>query len=170
MFARTDRLLLRPGWGEDAAALSSAIADAAIIARLPDMLWPSSVEAAEVWLAQERDPQALPELLVFSRTRGTPRLVGGIALRARGGEADLDYWIARPYWGLGFATEAGRAVMDIARNGLRLKSVASAHCRDNRASARVLEKLGFRPTGAIETRWHAVLRQGVECQVHQLAA
>ncbi|HEX8257817.1 MAG TPA: GNAT family N-acetyltransferase, partial [Allosphingosinicella sp.] len=40
MFARTDRLLLRPGWAEDAPALYAAIADEAIVRNLASAPWP----------------------------------------------------------------------------------------------------------------------------------
>ncbi|HEY0271414.1 MAG TPA: GNAT family N-acetyltransferase [Sphingomonas sp.] len=171
MFARTDRLLLRPGWREDAPALYSAIADEAIIDKLPGVPWPYSAEDAEAYLAQDRAPGALPELLIYARTHGAPRLVGGIALRDRGGDqAELDYWIARPCWGLGFATEAGQAVVDIARNGLRMKALSSGHFPDNPASGRVLAKLGFLPTGTSEKRWSAARGQDVDCLLYTHAA
>ena len=102
MFARTDRLLLRPGWREDAPALFDAIADAAIVDTLPDMPWPCRPADAEAYLIEDRPAGALPELLICARTFGKPRLVGGIALRdAGGGGAELDYWIARKFWGWG---------------------------------------------------------------------
>jgi RimJ/RimL family protein N-acetyltransferase len=172
MFARTERLLLRPGWGEDAQALLSAIADEAIIDKLPGTPWPYKAEDAEAFLLRDRAPDDLPELLIYARTRGAPRLVGGIALRERDGEdsAELDYWIARPCWGLGFATEAGRAVIGMAHEGLRLESLCSGHFPDNPASGRVLEKLGFRPTGEIEKRWSTVRGQEVDCIMYQHAA
>ena len=171
MFARTNRLLLRPGWREDAPALFSAIADAAIIDKLPGTPWPYSAADAEGWLAQDRDSGGLPDLLIFARTRGTPRLVGGVALRRRqGDEAELNYWIARSCWGLGFATEAGQAVVDMARDGLRLKVLSSGHFPDNPASGRVLKKLGFRPTGATEKRWSTARGQDVDCLLYTHAA
>ena len=40
MFARTTRLLLRPGWAEDAPALKGAIADEAIVRNLSTAPWP----------------------------------------------------------------------------------------------------------------------------------
>lgn len=171
MFARTERLLLRPGWGEDAPALLNAIADEAIVDKLPGTPWPYRPEDAEAFLARDRDPDALPELLIYVRTHGAPKLVGGIALREDGDDgAELDYWIARSCWGLGFATEAGHAVVDIARKGLRLKSLRSGHFPDNPASGRVLEKLGFVPTGEIEKRWSTVRNEPVDCVMYAHAA
>lgn len=171
MFARTDRLLLRPGWREDAPALFDAIADPAIIDKLPGTPWPYRAEDAEAYLIEDKPADALPELLIYARTFGRPRLVGGIALRQRAvGVAELDYWIARKYWGLGFATEAGRAMVDIARNALRLARVRSWHFTDNPASGRVLEKLGFLETGAIERRHSRVRSSDVDCVMYESAA
>jgi RimJ/RimL family protein N-acetyltransferase len=171
MFARTDRLLLRPGWREDAPALFHAIADEAIIDKLPGAPWPYRAEDAEAFLLRDREADALPDLLIYARTRGTPRLVGGIALHGDGrGGAELGYWIARKFWGLGFATEAGKAVMDMARNGLRLKSLKAGHFPDNPASGRVLEKLGFARTGEIGTCRSAVRGQDVDYVMYAHAA
>jgi RimJ/RimL family protein N-acetyltransferase len=94
------------------------------------------------------------------RTRGAPQLVGTAGLGRRpDGAVELGYWIARPYWGLGYATEAARAVLDIARDSLRLNTLVAGHFLDNPASGRVLEKVGFRPTGEIGQR-HSVGRGG----------
>ena len=171
MFARTDRLLLRPGWREDAPALFSAIADPAIIDTLPGTPWPYRAEDAEAYLIEDRPTHALPKLLIYARTSGRPRLVGGIALRdTLAGVAELDYWIARSCWGLGFATEAGRAMLDIARNALRLTRLRSGHFTDNAASGRVLDKLGFRATGAVERRYSRVRNEDVDCAIYEMAA
>jgi RimJ/RimL family protein N-acetyltransferase len=63
----------------------------------------------------------------------------------------MGYWIARPFWGRGLATEACRALIDIART-LALPSLEASHFIDNPASGRVLEKLGFEPLGIIAPR------------------
>ena len=55
----------------------------------------------------------------------------------------LGYWIVPSCWGLGFATEAGRAVIALARNSLRIERITGRHFIDNPGSGRVLEKLGF---------------------------
>jgi len=147
MFARTPRLILRPGWKEDAPALAAALDDYAVVEKLGQLRWPFGIAEAEALLAQ--DHGALPNFLIFARTHGAPRLVGGIGLSPAANDVELGYWIARPYWGLGFATEAGRAVTDIADHSLRLPSLVAGHFCDDPASARVLAKLGFEATGEV---------------------
>lgn len=151
MFARTDRLLLRPGWAEDAPALAQAIGDELIVRNLAVVPWPYSLRDAEAFLAAPRDP-LLPSLLIFERTDGAPLLVGSCGLgRRASGSVELGYWIARPHWGQGFATEAGRALLAIA-SALGLTRLEASHFLDNPASGRVLEKLGFRSSGLIAPR------------------
>jgi RimJ/RimL family protein N-acetyltransferase len=63
----------------------------------------------------------------------------------------MGYWIARAFWGRGFATEACEALIGIGR-ALRLRQLEASHFIDNPASARVLDKLGFESTGLIAPR------------------
>ena len=151
MFARTPRLLLRPGFPEDAPALAAAIADKAIVRNLAVVPWPYRMRDAEAFLACPRDP-ILPSLLIFERTDGAPQLVGGCGLSRRpSGAVELGYWIARPFWGRGYATEACRALVDIAAT-LGFASLEGSHFVDNPGSGRVLEKLGFQPIGIVAPR------------------
>ena len=151
MFARTPRLLLRPGFPEDAPALAAAIADEAIVRNLATAPWPYRMRDAEAFLAGPRDP-VLPSLLILERTAGAPQLVGSCGLGRRpSGAVELGYWIARSFWGRGFATEACAALVDIAR-ALGLAQLEGSHFIDNPGSARVLEKLGFTATGLIAPR------------------
>lgn len=157
MFARTQRLLLRPGWAEDAPALAAAIADETIVRNLATAPWPYRLRDAEAFLASPRDP-VLPTFLVFERTDGAPLLVGSCGLGRRpSGAVELGYWIAKAHWNRGFATEAARALIDIART-LGLTRLEGSHFLDNPASARVLEKLGFRPTGITAPRMSCARR------------
>ena len=152
MFARTDRLLLRPGWAEDAPALAQAIADEAIVRNLSTAPWPYGVAEAEAFLAAPRDP-VLPSFLITERTGSEPRIVGSCGLGRRpSGAVELGYWIARRHWNRGFATEAGHALIDIART-LKLAQLEASHFVDNPASGRVLEKLGFVATGLSAERY-----------------
>jgi RimJ/RimL family protein N-acetyltransferase len=154
MFARTPRLLLRPGWMEDAPALTAAVADEAIVRNLARAPWPYREEDARSFLASWADAQ-MPRFLMMQRTAAEPRLIGCIGIDpAEDGAPELGYWIARPYWGLGYATEAGRHMIELART-LGLPTLRSAHYADNPASGAVLRKLGFTPTGRTVQRYSA---------------
>ena len=77
----------------------------------------------------------------------TGELVGSIALRIDTGSpeasvADIGYWIGAPYWGKGYATEAGHAIIERARQ-LGVETIILKYFDGNDASRRVSEKLGF---------------------------
>lgn len=167
MFARTPRLLLRPGFPEDAPALAAAMSDKAIAHNLAVVPWPYTLRDAEAFLASPKDP-VLPSFLVFERTERAPRLVGSCGLGRRpSGAVEMGYWIARAFWCRGLATEACGALIDIAR-ALGLTSLEGSHFIDNPASARVLEKLGFEPLGLIAPRMSCARGEEVPARLMRL--
>ena len=168
MFTRTARLLLRPGWAEDAHALAGAIADERIVRNLATAPWPYQPGDAEAWLATERKASE-PALLIFRCMDSAPELIGAVGFgRKPGGGIEFGYWIARYHWGRGYATEAGRAVLAAARHSLRLKRLDAGHFLDNPASGRVLEKLGFRPVGKIVPYYSAGRGEAAPCRLFEL--
>lgn len=167
MFARTPRLLLRPGFPEDAPALARAMSDRAIARNLAVVPWPYTLRDAEAFLASPRDP-VLPSFLIFERTEGAPLLVGACGLGRRpSGTVEMGYWIARPFWGRGLATEACIALIDIART-LGFPSLEASHFVDNPASGRVLDKLGFEGRGIIAPRICCARGEEVPARLMQL--
>jgi RimJ/RimL family protein N-acetyltransferase len=167
MFARTPRLLLRPGFPEDAPALAMAIADRAIARNLAVVPWPYTLRDAEAYLASPRDP-VLPSLLIFERTGAEPQLVGSCGLGRRpSGAVEMGYWIARGHWGRGIATEACKALIDIALT-LGLAQLEGSHFLDNPASGRVLEKLGFEPVGIVAPRMSCARGEEVPARLMRL--
>ena len=167
MFARTPRLLLRPGFPEDATALAAAMADKAIARNLAVVPWPYTLRDAEAFLASPRDP-VLPSMLIYERTDGAPQLIGSCGLGRRpSGAVEMGYWIARAHWGRGFATEACEALIGIAR-ALGLANLEGSHFIDNPASARVLEKLGFEPLGLIAPRLSCARGEEVPARLMRL--
>lgn len=149
MFHCTERLLLRPAWPEDWQAIHSGIADEGVVRNLARAPWPYMPDDARSFVEQ---PVAsmFPRFLV-TRARDAA-LVGCIGIDPHQGHTELGYWIARPHWGQGYATEAGRGVLEIARTLGHLRVVAS-HFLDNPASGKVLAKLGFAPTGKVVKRF-----------------
>lgn len=167
MFARTPRLLLRPGFPEDAPALARAMSDRAIARNLAVVPWPYTLRDAEAYLASPRDP-VLPSFLIFERTDGAPLLVGACGLGRRpSGAVEMGYWIARPFWGRGLATEACVALIEIAGT-LGLPSLEASHFIDNPASGRVLDKLGFEGRGVVAPRMSCARGEEVPARLMQL--
>ncbi|MCJ8191565.1 GNAT family N-acetyltransferase [Sphingomicrobium aestuariivivum] len=144
MFAVTKNLLLRPGWSCDAPALAKAIGTKRIVANLASAPWPYGLEQAEQFLAR-MDDMPLPTFLIT--LRNSAEVIGACGFGyAPSGEIELGYWIAEGHWGHGYATEAAAAILDIAKT-LGWSRIEAGHYLDNPASGRVLEKLGFTPTG-----------------------
>jgi [ribosomal protein S5]-alanine N-acetyltransferase len=73
-------------------------------------------------------------------------------------EGALGFYLARAYWGMGLATEAGRALVDFGFNELHLSRIVTTVQVGNDASVRVLRKLGFvllsTETGAVRSFYH----------------
>lgn len=144
MFLRTERLFLRPAWLEDAPELARAIAHEPVVRMLARVPWPYREEHARSWIESQRDPY-LPSLLVTLPDDGG-RIVGVCGLHEEGGEVEIGYWISPGHWGRGYATEAVRGMLSLARLAGHHR-IVSRHAADNPASGRVLRKAGFRPTG-----------------------
>lgn len=163
MFARTERLLLRPGWAEDAELLAETISDELILRNLATAPWPYEQSHAEDFLNSWTCGNPT-RFLMMQRTAAEPRLIGCIGLDAGAdGGHELGYWIARPYWGLGYATEAGRHMVELART-LGIRRLTGAHFLDNPASGAVLRKLGFAATGKRPQRY-SMARQAIGTMV-----
>ncbi|MBO4444909.1 MAG: GNAT family N-acetyltransferase [Bacteroidaceae bacterium] len=62
-------------------------------------------------------------------------------------QCEVGYWIARPYWGKGFCTEAMRMIIDYCFQEKGFSVLWGSYFPDNPASGRVMEKCGFVDTG-----------------------
>ena len=56
---------------------------------------------------------------------------------------DLGYRFMSAYWGKGYATEAGKACIDLGFNSLDLERIIAMVLPENKGSVHVLNKLGF---------------------------
>lgn len=65
------------------------------------------------------------------------------------GRPEIGYGLEPEYWGCGYASEAAAALCRWALSQPSVVSVEAETAPDNTASQRVLEKLGFRPTGEV---------------------
>ena len=148
----TTRLTLRP-WAEaDAPALYRWASDPEVGPRAGWEPHASVEESAKII----REVLAVPEsyAIVVRGREPEDEPIGAIGLKfgaaselAHGTrEAELGYWLARPFWGRGYMPEAGRALLAHAFLDLRLKVVWAGHYEGNLQSRRVMEKLGLTET------------------------
>lgn len=153
MFIRTERLFLRPAWPEDIDDLQALVRDDPVARNMASNAAPGAVQGMPGLLSNP--PQhRLPNLFVYVRSDGGPKLVGGIGLARDGDDVELSYWIAREHRGHGYAGEAVEAVLEQAQL-LGHRQVVASHFSDNEASARVLEGAGFTATGETRSRFSA---------------
>ena len=92
MFLRTQRLFLRPAWPEDAAELTRAIGQEAVVRMLSRVPWPYREEHARTWIdGAARPAPAHPADHAARRGRADRRLRR--AARGRAGQIEVGYWI-----------------------------------------------------------------------------
>lgn len=88
--------------------------------------------------------------LVERKDDALPVGMCGLLKRASMEDVEIGFAFLARFSGQGFATEAGQAVMQLARDEFRLKRVAAIADIDNDASANVLRKIGLKLRGTIK--------------------
>lgn len=148
MMIRTQRLLLRPAFPEDAREMFAAMGDQAMVRMLARVPWPYLAEHAAAYCNQPLDVLAMRFVIALPNEPGAP-IVGMVGIDEREGEElCLGYWIARDWRGRGFAVEAAGAALDAAAM-LGHRRVTAGHWLDNPASGAVLKRIGFAETGEV---------------------
>jgi len=138
----TERLVLRPYRVADATAVHGYGSDPEVC-RYTDFgpnTWDDTLR-----FLQDAVRPVPPKIQLGVTLRGDDAVVGGVgAWPLAEGRWEMSWGLRRDLWGRGYATEASRAVFELVagRGGVR---TIGARCRpENRASSRVMEKLGMR--------------------------
>lgn len=139
----TERLRLRALRDIDVRRIAQLAGDwsiASMTARIP---FPYTERDAVEWVS------GLGEGEVVRAIEHGGELIGlvGYTPTPDGRAAELGYWIGRPHWGQGYATEAARAIVAHCFEAHGFERLTCCHFIDNPASQRVIEKLGFRIVG-----------------------
>ena len=139
---RTARLHLRAVTNADAARIAVLAGDwdvASMTGRIP---YPYSEAAAHHWISGLAEREEVFGIELNGELIG----IRGFTPQPSG-DAELGYWIGKPYWGRGFATEAAGAVMAYGFKEAGVRRFICKHLTGNPASARVIRKFGFRFLG-----------------------
>jgi RimJ/RimL family protein N-acetyltransferase len=148
----TPRLTLRPPQERDVAALARMASDYAIASMTTRMPHPYGEEDARQFVAlTSRQDRARENTFIVEA--GDEGVVGALGFhRTPEGGLEMGYWIGRPFWDRGFATEAARGALRWADEVWRRRVIVAGHFADNPASANVLIKAGFLYTGEVQRR------------------
>jgi len=139
---------------------------------------PYGKEEADAWiderLAHRREQ---PRPVTFALRRSDGRLIGVVGADhldvGTTHRANIGYWLAKPYWGRGLMTTAARRYVQYALERLKVVRLTAEVFPWNEASARVLEKIGFRQEGRlrnhrekdgalVDVLYYGLLREDVE--------
>jgi RimJ/RimL family protein N-acetyltransferase len=140
----TERLVLRPVAQADLDAIVAGIGDLDVSRMLARVPYPYGRRDAESFFAATREAAGRNIALTILDDGG---VVGGLGLTGLRSEREFGYWLAKPAWGKGYATEAGRAFLAYLFDEAGLDVVRSGVFHDNPASLRVQAKLGFQRIG-----------------------
>lgn len=144
----TERLILRP-WQESEAGILYKYASNPDIGPIAGWSPHTSVEnSLEIIRAVFSAPETYAVVLKeTSEPVGCCGIMFANSLHSanmKEGEAEIGYWIGRPYWGQGLIPEAVKALLARCFNELKLDAVWCGYYKGNMKSKRVCEKTGFK--------------------------
>ena len=146
---KTKRLILDRFLPADAAAVERLVNVAEVARYTLNIPHPYPEGAAVAWIGGHAAEYDRGEGVVFAVRLPDRQVVGCIGLRVerRHDRGELGYWMGRPFWGQGYATEAAHACLFFGFRHFALNKVVANHVADNPASGRVMEKLGMTREG-----------------------
>lgn len=166
----TARLTLRPFRQEEAQTVLDTWESDPDVAKY--MFWTShnDIERTKEWLAFETRQIEQPDWYRFAVEQKRTHELIGTALIYYEEEVhswEIGYNFGKRHWGQGYATEAMRCILDFAQRKLGVVEVVGRYAKDNPASGRVMEKLGFRYEKEISFPCNdgAVIRPGIQCRL-----
>ena len=157
----TIRLILRPFTLADAPEVQRLASDRNIASTTQNIPHPYEDGMAEEWIGTHQEKYEKGELVNFAITlRSGKSFIGviGLEINQTDENAELGYWLGKPYWNLGYATEAAEAVVRYGFEVLGLNRIYARHFKRNPASGRVLQKLGLTYEGCLRQhvkKWEA---------------
>ncbi|HUR90269.1 MAG TPA: GNAT family protein [Ramlibacter sp.] len=155
----TPRLVLRPFRHADAAHLMAVYCDPEVFRYVPIGDW-KHIDEAHQRIARDINAMAAGEMIRLAIERREDARVLGEALVFKfdlaSKRAELGYALAREAWGCGYAAEALPPLVDYAFRQLGLNRLEATIDPRNAASAKVVERLGFRHEGT--QREHYIMR------------
>jgi RimJ/RimL family protein N-acetyltransferase len=162
-YAETERLILRPLERHELPRLAELIGDWDVARWLVVLPYPYTIKNAEDFYADMHAADEAGQPQFFALAKKTDNLLmGGIGLHPPRGmasvenELEIGYWLGKPYWDLGYMTEAARTVLSLAFKRSSTGAVGATTAPENAASQNVLNKLGLCNLGPMKRDYSAL--------------
>lgn len=145
----TPRLTLRPVTEVHLPAVLPLVQDRAVAATTLSIPHPCTQDNLQTWFEQHQVASEEGKSIRWAIITEEDTLVGmaKLALRPEFESAELGYWIGKPYWGRGYATEAARRVVQYGFEDRKLNRIEAHAVVQNGASFRIFDKLGMQEEG-----------------------
>jgi RimJ/RimL family protein N-acetyltransferase len=147
----TERLILRPLKVEDEETIYQYVKDYDIARWTINIPHPYPRDGAISFIRQATglmDEGLCYELAILLKSnQEIVGVVSFVKVNKTHRNAELGYWVGKPYWNKGFATEAAMRILEFGFNGLGLERIFSKCFFDNLSSRKVMEKIGMKYEG-----------------------
>nr|WP_154896490.1 GNAT family protein [Paenibacillus xylanexedens] len=154
MLAETERLILREIGLDDWESIHTYTISPEVTqytAWGPNTEQDTTAYIEQVLQSQQEQPRSQFDLAVCLKTDGT--LVGSVGIYTEGTNAEMGYVMNPQYQGRGYAAEASQALLGLGFNTLGVHRIY-AKCRpNNKASERVMQKIGMKYEGMMREHW-----------------
>lgn len=161
----TERLLLRPVRAADRRELVPLINDLDVSRYLSRVPYPYTEEDFTAFMERAETGLKAGNDYIFAILLRPDVFIGLMGVHPVD-DWEFGYWVGKPYWRQGYATEAGRRVLRYAFEGLKADWLNAGWFHDNPRSGRVLAKLGFVRAGEAEMN---CVSRGCTVNCHRVA-
>ncbi len=157
----TKRLILRPFTELDAIRVAELAGEKVISDMTANIPHPYQLTDASDWISTHQDLFNTGRGIVYALVlKSSNTLIGAVSFpRLEEGEGTLGYWLGVPFWGVGYATEGARALIEYAQENLGLSKLKVMHLTENERSKSVISKLGATYVGTKKIQAQGQLRE-----------
>lgn len=142
----TERLILRPFCMEDVQEVFECWESDPVVAEY--MFWTSHNDINKTirWVEKELskiDSDDWYRWAILLKETGDLLGTGLIYIEEEYAKFEISYNLGKKAWGFGYTTEAMQEVIKFAKGELGIKEIMGRHAKENHASGKIFEKLGF---------------------------
>ncbi|QVK21583.1 GNAT family N-acetyltransferase [Mycoplasmatota bacterium] len=150
---KTDRLLLRSLSIQDSDRIEELAGEYDVAKTTLNIPHPYPKGSAKEFINGVLNAEESGKVVIFAITEKTTHDLVGIMsiqfsnIHKRG---ELAYWVGKPYWGIGYGTEAAKSILSYGFEELKLNKIYAQAFTANPGSWRVMEKIGLKYEGTLK--------------------